>query len=55
MNKSQLNLYLTERITKLRKNGENMFGLLDLASIGVIFASFVVIMYNIRLELKIKV
>ena len=32
-----------------------MFGILDLASMGVIFASFAVIMYNIRSELKIKV
>ncbi len=54
MNKSQLYLYLAEQITNLRKNGENMFGLLDLASIGLIFASFAIIMYNIRLELKIK-
>ena len=29
-----------------------MFGIIDLASIAVIIASFAVVMYNIRLELK---
>ncbi len=32
-----------------------MFGILDLASIAVIFASIAVVVYNIRTELKIKV
>ncbi len=32
-----------------------MFGILDLASIVVIFASIAIVVYNIRTELKIKV
>jgi hypothetical protein len=32
-----------------------MFGILDLASIAVIFGSIAVVMYNIRVELKTKV
>jgi hypothetical protein len=32
-----------------------MFGILDLASISVIVASFALVMYNIRVELKAKV
>jgi hypothetical protein len=31
-----------------------MFGVIDLASLAVIFASFAVVIYNIRLELKTK-
>ena len=36
----------------MNKNGENMFGIIDLASIAVIAASFAVVMYNIQIELK---
>jgi hypothetical protein len=32
-----------------------MFGLIEIASIATIFASIAVVMYNIRLELKMKV
>ncbi len=32
-----------------------MFGIIDLASIATIIGSFAFIMYNIRVELKIKV
>jgi hypothetical protein len=32
-----------------------MFEILDLASISVIVASFALVMYNIRVELKAKV
>jgi hypothetical protein len=31
-----------------------MFGVIDIASIAVIIASFAVVMYNIRTELKTK-
>jgi hypothetical protein len=31
-----------------------MFGMIDLVAIGVIVASFAIIFYNLRLELKIK-
>jgi len=32
-----------------------MFGTIDIASIAVIVASFAVVMYNIRSELKTKI
>jgi len=37
-----------------KENGENMFAIIDLASIGAIVALFTVVVYNIRKELKIK-
>jgi hypothetical protein len=37
----------------IKANGENMFEIIDLASIIAIFGSLAFIIYNIRLELKI--
>ena len=31
-----------------------MFGIIDIASIAAIFASFAVVLYNIRIELRTK-
>ena len=36
------------------QKGENVFGVIDLASLAVIFASIAIIMYNLRSEFKIK-
>lgn len=36
------------------KNGENVFSIIDLASIAVIIASFAVVVYKIQSELKAK-
>ena len=33
---------------------EKMFGIIDAASLAVIFGSFVLVIYNIRTELKTK-
>ena len=38
----------------INKNGERMFSMVDFASLSVILASFAVVIYNIRLELKAK-
>jgi hypothetical protein len=32
-----------------------MFGIIDLASIAVIVASFAIVMYNLRMELKTEI
>jgi hypothetical protein len=36
----------------LKYDGENMFGLIDVAAIGVIVASFAVMLCKLRLELR---
>ena len=54
MNKTQATLYgdLCKYLS-IEYNGENMFGLVDVASLSVIFASVAVVVLRIRLELRL--